>query len=80
MTKTAFLEAYRAEIIKSYQWAQNEEKLNNFMSNVRQTICAVEIFRAPATWNNSGEALMAAWRAIGGKGKPTYKALRALPD
>ena len=45
------------------------------MLSVRATL------RGPvATWNFDGPATVAAWRAIGGKGKPTLKALRALED
>jgi hypothetical protein len=75
MTKAAFLEAYRAEIISRYEWAKDTAKLTAFMLSVKHSIEGTS-----SQWANSGEALMAAWRAIGGKGKPTYKALRALPN
>lgn len=73
MTKQAFLDAYRAELLARYPWAQDEAKLGRFMSSVYATLRG-----SINHWNNDGEAVVAAWRKIGGKGKPTYKALRAL--
>ena len=73
-TKTAFIEYYKSEIVARYPWAQNAEKLARFMSSVSGTLSG-----PVATWNHEGEAVTAAWRAIGNKGKPTLKALRALP-
>lgn len=73
MTKTQFIERYRAELSQRYTWAQDTDKLARFMASVETTL------RGPAaTWNHDGEAVTAAWRAIGGKGKPALKALRAL--
>jgi hypothetical protein len=45
------------------------------MGGVRDTITGVG-----NNWCKDGDAADAAWKAIGGKGKPTYKALRALPE
>jgi hypothetical protein len=73
MTRTAFLTAYRTELIARYSWAADVEKLDRFMNS-----CAETIGTARTTWNHDGEAVTAAWRSIGGKGKPTLKALRAL--
>lgn len=73
MTKADFLREYRAAIIAAYPWAQDAAKLERFMQSVSATI------NGAATWNHDGEAVRAAWRAIGGKGRPTLKALRALP-
>jgi hypothetical protein len=72
-TKTAFLAIYRREILSRYAWAQDAEKLSRFMASVFHTISG-----PVATWNHQGEAVTAAWRAMGNKGKPTLKALRAL--
>lgn len=75
MTKKAFLDAMRAAIERLYGsgWANNPAALERFMESVRLTIEGKQW-----TWNHDGEACTAAWRAIGGKGKPTMKALRAL--
>ena len=75
MNKTRFLVMYRDELNKRYPWAQDEAKLSRFMASVTETINGT----GPGTWNHEGEAVTAAWRAIGGKGKPTKKALRELP-
>jgi hypothetical protein len=56
-------------------WALDEKKLDNFMESVERTINS----QTRCTWNVYGDAATAAWKFIGGKGKPTYKALRALP-
>jgi hypothetical protein len=76
MTKTAFIAAYRAKLIDLYAWAQDATKLDRFMSSVASTIGFTLGGTAP--WNHEGAAVTAAWREIGGKGKPTLKALRAL--
>jgi hypothetical protein len=73
MTKAAFLAAYRLELSR-YSWAENAPKLATFLDSVAGTLNG-----PTATWNHTGEAVKAAWRAIGGKGKPTLKALRSLP-
>lgn len=75
MTKIAFLAAYRADLLQRYEWARDAAKLHRFFESVEQTING-----GPATWNFSGESVTAAWKAIGGKGKPTLKGLRALAD
>jgi hypothetical protein len=73
MTRQAFLDAYRARLVQSYPWAADPCRLANFMTSVELTV------RGYATsWNHSGECVTAAWRDIGGRGKPTLKALRAL--
>jgi hypothetical protein len=76
MTKEQFLTAYREQLKATYAWARDDAaKLERFMASVRNTIS-----HGVSTWVHDGEAVTAAWRAIGGKGKPTLKALRALPD
>ena len=74
MNQQAFIALYRAELIKRYPWAQDAAKLDKFMASCTETVSTVR-----TTWNHDGEAVTAAWRGIGGKGKPTLKALRALP-
>lgn len=73
MTKEKFLNEYRANLISTHEWARDPDKLARFMASVENTITT-----AAATWTHDGAAVVAAWRAIGGKGKPTLKALRAL--
>jgi hypothetical protein len=74
MTKAQFMDAYREELVARYPWATDEAKLARLMGAVSETL---HTDKAP--WSKDGEAVIAAWRAIGGRGKPTYKALRALP-
>lgn len=73
-TRAAFLEAYRAELEARYAWALDAHRLAKFMDSVTNTL------NGGATWNKDGEAVEAAWKKIGGKGKVTYKALRALEN
>lgn len=73
MTKDAFLAALRRNLVATYPWAQDQAKLDRFMASARETIEGTS-----STWNKDGEASLAAWREIGGKGPMTYKALRAL--
>lgn len=74
MTKTLFLAQYRAHLLAMFPWAQDAAKLARFMESVETTISTDR-----ATWNHDGEAVNAAWKDIGGKGKASLKALRALP-
>lgn len=75
MTRATFLAAYRSEVVERYGngWAADAARLERFMAAVEQTISTDK-----APWAFSGAATTAAWRAIGGKGKPTLKALRGL--
>lgn len=73
MSKEKFIELYKIELLKMYDWAKDEKKLERFLANVKITIST-----NTAPWNHTGEAVNAAWKAMGGKGKPTLKALRAL--
>lgn len=72
MTKDAFVNAYKEELVARYSWASDTEKLDRFMLSVKRTL------EGGLFWNKDGDAVNAAWRRIGGKGVPTYKALQAL--
>jgi hypothetical protein len=72
-TKAAFIQHYKSEILHRYAWAQDAAKLERFLGGVAETL------NGPArVWACEGAAVDAAWQAIGGKGRPTLKALRAL--
>jgi hypothetical protein len=73
MTKQAFMDAYE-EAISTYPWTADEAKRTRFLASVRATLAGA------TTWNFNGPSTTAAWQWIGGKGKPTLKALRALPE
>lgn len=73
MTRAAFLVAYEKQV-RAYQWAGDQARFETFMAKVRETLDGRGI---PWAWNSDGS--IAAWKEIGGKGKPTLKALRALP-
>jgi hypothetical protein len=72
MTRELFLTAYRKQLLHRYTWAADATKLDRFMQSVQETLSGGN------TWNHDGEAVTTAWKVIGGKGKPTKKALRAL--
>lgn len=74
MTKFSFMVAYRAELIATYPWARVNDKLDRFMDIV------IDALYGGNYWNFKGDAVDAAWKSIGGKGNPTLKDLRALPD
>lgn len=73
MTKAKFIEAYREALLSEYDWAHDAAKLEKFLGGVSRTINEQGM-----EWNKDGSCVLAAWRKIGGKGKPTYKELRAL--
>ena len=77
MTKKAFMDAYRAALLKRYGggWAANAAQVDRFMQGVANTLMTDY-----ATWNFQGPTTDDAWKAIGGKGKPTLTKLRALPN
>jgi hypothetical protein len=75
MTKKQFLTAYRADLYVRYDWAKDTAKLDRFMSSVERTITTVA-----NTWNHDSDSARAVWRRAGLPGKPTLKALRALPE
>jgi len=72
MTQANFLAQYRAELVSRYDWANSPERLERFLSSVAITL------NGGNTWNHDGEAVTAAWKAIGGKGKPSKIALQSL--
>lgn len=79
MTRKEFLKAYRETLQEAhlvYHWVKDIEKLDRFMMVCEKTIANEPHDR---TWNHDGPAVVLAWKKIGGKGKPTLKALRALP-
>lgn len=73
MNKTAFLAELDREI-EIYPWAFDKERKARFMALARESVESGRNLVAI-----DGPAVVKAWQAIGGKGKPTYKALRALP-
>lgn len=72
MNRPAFLEAYRAALVALYPWASTPWRLARFMRSVVETLDGAN------SWHHKSDAAKAAWRAIGGRGVPTLKALRAL--
>jgi len=75
MTKTELLAAYRADLLERYAWAVNINNLDRMVSSAERTIRTTA-----ATWHHNGISMSAAWRRLGGKGRPTLKAMRALPE
>lgn len=76
MTKEKFLSTYETEIKARYSWAADEERLRKFMQTARNTIMGIN--GRTSLWSAEGEAVTAAWKAIGGKGKPSLVHIRKL--
>jgi len=74
MNKLTFLAIYHKKVFARYPWAQNCDKLERFLASCEATL------KGESTWNHDGEAVAEAWKEMGGKGKPTLKALRDLPE
>ena len=72
-TQLDFLTAYCKQLVNTYPWARDDAKLIPFLAAVSATLDGDD------TWIHDGAATQAAWRDIGGKGKVTLAALRALP-
>lgn len=70
-SKEQFLAAYEAYLL-FYPWTKDAEKLAKFLQSARDTL------NGALSWNHDGDAVNAAWKLVGGKGKPSLKALRAL--
>ena len=73
MTKTEFLDRYRASLIAEFAWADDPARLERFMQSVSNTICLNH-----NTWNHASAVADRIWRAAGFKGKATLKGLRGL--
>ncbi|NBW23492.1 MAG: hypothetical protein EBR82_87680, partial [Caulobacteraceae bacterium] len=72
MTKQKFITIYREKVL-ALAPAIDSEILERFMQSVSDTI-----ENKANNWKFNGPSSVAAWREIGGKGKLTLKALRAL--
>lgn len=72
----------KAEFLSRYERALRGDgmapaALAKFMTEVRRTLCAPE---EPVSWTPAGAVALEVWKALGGRSRPTLKALRALPD
>lgn len=82
-TRQQFLAAYRDVIEVVYGeadpasgkvgWAKDKAKLDRYMQTVEDTIAGKS-----SRWMCDGNALVIAWRELGGRNKPTLLKLRAL--
>ena len=75
MTKSELSAAYRDLLPRVFPWAQDQDRLDRFMASFERTIRT-----SAATWNHNSPTIWQAWRTLGGKGRPTLKAMRALED
>jgi hypothetical protein len=71
MTKAAFLAAYRTLLAKDIR----PDEVDFVIAVARATILG-----RSQMWNVSTDRPADAWRDIGGTGRPTLAALRALPE
>lgn len=74
MNKAKYLAALRVAL-SWYQWAADEARLEKYMAVVADSLAG----KGPG-YEFNGVASCQAWKEIGGKGKPSLKALRALPE
>lgn len=73
MTKELFLTRYKEELIKRYKWATDQNRLDVFMTSVKNTLDGYN------SWDAKGEAVDAAWKSLGlNQGKVSLKKLRSL--
>jgi len=72
MTREEFLKTYKTNLRHTFQWAKDPVKLGRYMESVVNTLNGAN------SWMCDGEALRISWVSLGGKGKVTLKALRAL--
>ena len=75
MTKSELLTAYGRALVAEFDWAKDQERLARFLFSASRTIRGTA-----ATWNHDSEVIRRVWRELGGKGRVTLKALRALPE
>ena len=75
LTKTSFLHKYEQAIISTHPWASDDTKRAKFMEAVRMTLTTDK-----CPWQHQTALVTSVWKSLGGKGKPTLKALRALPE
>ena len=75
-TRQDFLREYRQALLRDYcdGWAALPGRLDRFMQSVADTLAGGN------SWLAEGDSLRAAWLMLGGTGRPTLKALRALPE
>jgi len=75
VTKTSFLMAYKSALIREHEWARDPAHLNNYLN-----IVAAYVRHNMNSWIWDTPTTRAAWRAIGCKGRITFKGICALPD
>lgn len=75
MNRKAFIDAYLEKVRNRYAWAKDDARLAGFRDAVERTLDMTN----GATWAWDAPMSHEAFREIGGKGKMTLKALRALP-
>lgn len=73
-TKTIFLATYRAELFARYEWAKDQERLDNAMEAVRATL------NGKNCWMRSGISYETTLKALGLPKRITLKALQQLED
>lgn len=76
-TKARFLEEYEKALVRLYAWAEERVKKDEFLAAARDAIYHPEL---PVAWHHGSPAARDAWRALGGRSRPTLQALRALAE
>jgi len=76
-SRNEFLRAYEAQLKMVHGWANDKSQLTEFITQVEKVLNDWKCF-SKHRWNYTAKTVYAAWRGIGGKGRPTLTQLRAL--
>jgi hypothetical protein len=79
LTKTNFLTEYEKNIRYTYSatWAKDENRVKHALRCCEATLGMLT--EKHQVVDHTGSVFVATWKQLGGKGKPTLKALNALP-
>lgn len=73
VTKNVLIDAYRNRLVMTYDWAADKQKLKQFVDRFSLTAYGQRLTLLDSP------VLQQVWADLGLKGKPTYRALHALP-
>ncbi len=77
-TKSEFLTKYEELLKDNFAWAKDEAKLRRFIDTAVKP--SIEGGDNPVNWICEGSVVTRAFQDIGGRGKATLTAIRALQD
>lgn len=68
-----FIDEYRKSLIKRYSWAKDEKRLEAFIESCKEALAGRR-----SMWGYQGSAVDDAYRAAGGTGRISMKAIQNL--